>query len=141
MANEATIRTSLIIKSGELDYGSKPTAFNADVAGSKGPSPGAITVATTGTDVDLSELSSPSLCRLMNLDGTNYVTVGVWDPENSLFFPSLELLPGETYIVRLSRFLQWEFGTGTGTSGSETNTLRMYADTAACDVLVEAFEI
>lgn len=145
MTDDATIRGSMQIRKGTdpvlLDYISRPTAFTADVTGTKGPSPGAITVATApGTDVDLSELTTPALCRIMNLDDENFVEVGIWDPEISTFYPIDEILPGETYIRRLSRNLAQEYGTGTGTTGAETNRLRLRADTAACDVLIEAFE-
>lgn len=140
MADEATIRSSLLVRCDTLNYQSYPTSFQADVAGEKGPTPGAITVTTEGTSVDLSELTTPGLCRIMNLDATNYATYGIWDPENDTFFPLGELLPGETYVLRLSRDLQEEFGTGTGTTGADTNRLRFKADTASVVVLVEAFE-
>ncbi len=143
MADEAQIRSSLSIVSGKLEYRSQPTAFNADVTGSKGPVPGAIQVTTAGTDVDFSELTTPGLCRLMNLDPTNFVVYGIWDPESHTFFPLGELLPGEFAVLRLARDLQEEMGTaaGTGTTGADTNRLRFKAHTAACNVLVEAFEV
>lgn len=141
MADEARIQTSLQITTGSLQYQSRPTAFTADVAGAKGPVPGAFTAAITGTDVDLSELTTPALCRLQNLDPTNFVEVGLWDPEATLFYPLLELLPGESYVVRLSRNLAWQYGAGTGTAGPETNRLRVRANTAACNMLVECFEV
>lgn len=138
MANEATIRTSLMIKKGNIFYQSNPTAFKANVTGTKGPVPGAVSIAATvtGTDIDFSELVTPGLCRLQNLDATNFVTYGIWDGVS--FFPLGELLPGETYVLRLSRYLGEEFA-GTGTP-ADVNTFRMKADTAACNVLVEAFE-
>ena len=145
MANEATIRSSLQIQQGEVDYSSRPAAFTATVTGSKGPTPGAVLCSTAGTDIDLTELTTPSLCRIQNLDAANRVEVGIWDPETSKFYPLLELLAGESYVVRLCRLLGWEYGTGTGagtgTTGPNTNRLRIRANTAACNVLVEAFEI
>jgi len=147
MSNEATIRSSLAIRkeSGDLvtiQYSGQPTAFLGDVTGTKGPVPGAVACSTAGTDIDLSELTTPGYCRIMNQDPTNYVTVGIYDPETTTFYPMLELLPGETYVMRLSRNLAWEYGTaaGTGTTGPETNRLRIKAHTASCNVLVEAFE-
>lgn len=137
MANEANINASLNIKIGNNQYRSVPTSFKADVADGKGPSPGAVTCdVLPGTNIDLSELVQPALCRLMNIDDTNFVTVGVYD--GTSFYPLLDLLPGETYIVRLSRYINQEF-VGTGTN-ADANNLRIVADTAACDVLVEAFE-
>lgn len=140
MSNEATIRSSLSIVKGNLDYSSKPSTFNADVAGTKGPCPGAFTATVAGTDCDFSQLTQPALCRIQNLDSTNYVTYGIWDPENSKFFPLGEVLAGETYVLRLSRDIQEEYMTGTGTTGANTNRLRFKADTASVEVLVEAFE-
>ena len=141
MASEARVQSGMRIQVGSLVYQSQPTSFVADVAGAKGPTPGAITVSTAGTDIDLSELTTPGLCRIMNLSTVNYVTYGIWDPESSKFYHLGEALPGESYNIRLSRLLGWEAGTGTGTDGPETNRLRFYANAAACDVLVEAFEV
>lgn len=133
MSDEAQIRSSLQINKGNLRYSSQPTAFRADVSGTNGPTPGAIAVATTGTNVSFAALTTPGLCRLMNLDSTNYVTWGIYD--GAFFFPLGEILPGESYVIRLSRILGSESpGTGTG------NSLRMVANTAACNVAVEAFE-
>ncbi len=146
MADEATVRSSLQVlkKSGTtelINHSTKPTTFKADVAGTKGPVPGAIDVTVEGTSIDFSELTTPGLCRIMNQDATNFVTYGIWDPEGSTFYPLGEILPGETYVLRLSRDMQWELGTGTGTTGAETNRLRFKADTATVSVLVEAFEV
>ena len=141
MADEASIRASLQIISGKLEYRSQPTVFTADVAGAKGPVPGALAASTAGTDVDFGELTTPNLCRIMNLDATNFIEYGIWDPEGSTFYPLGELLAGEFTVLRLSRNLQEEYGTGTGTTGANTNRLRLKADTAACNVLVEAFEV
>jgi hypothetical protein len=141
MANEAQVRSSLQIINSPLHYQSQPTAFTADVTGIKGPCPGAFAASILGTDVDLSELTTPGLCRIMNLDDTNFIEFGIWDPEALKFYPLGEVLPGETYVLRLSRNLAQEYaGTGTGTTGPETNTLRIRADTAPCNALVEAFE-
>jgi len=142
MANEAQVRCSLQITKGNLEYHGKPTMFNADVAGIKGPVPGAIQVALAGTDVDFGELTTPSLCRLQNLDATNYVVYGIRDPELSQFYPLGELLAGESYVLRLSRDLQEQYGTGTDPDAPlASNRLHLIARGAACEVLVEAFEV
>lgn len=147
MSNEARIRSGLqILKrnaTGDrtlLDYQARPESFAADVTGTKGPVPGAITCTTAGTDISFSELTTPGLCRIMNLDSNNYVEVGIWEPTGSIFYPLMELLPGESYVIRLSRNLQEQYaGTGTGTT-APTNTVRVKANAASCVVLVEAFE-
>lgn len=141
MSSEATIQTSLQISKSGLEYQSRPTSFRADVTGKKGPTPGAITVAVLGTSITFSELTTPGFCRIQNLDDTHFVEVGIYDPELNRFYPLLELQAGETYVFRFSRNLQEEYGiTGTGTFAPGANRLRLKADTAACSVLVEAFE-
>lgn len=147
MSSEATVRVSLtIIKTSAegsiplLDYSSRPAAFNVDVTGTKGPTPGAFSVDTLGVDCDLSELTTPGLCRIMNQDETNYVEFGIFDPQTNVFYPLGEVGPGESYVLKLSRNILEEYsGTGTGTTGP-TNTLRFKANTAEVNVLVEAFE-
>lgn len=148
MANEATVHSNLTIfkQSGTitvLDYQGRPTAFTATVSGKVGPTPGAFTVGRTGTDVDLSELTSPGgLCKMTNRDDTNYVTYGIWD--GSSFYPLGEILPGESYVLRLARNLGEEYGAGTGTTGAGINTLRFksMADVGDDDIVVsvEAFD-
>lgn len=140
MANEAQIYSNLAITSGELQYQSLPAYFNADVAGSKGPAPGAFLADTTGTKVDLSELTTPGLCRIVNLDPTNYVTVGLYDPDTTTFYPLMELLPGESYVFRFSRDVGLSYGTGTGTNDSDAE-VHVRGNVAACNVSVEAFEV
>lgn len=140
MANEATVTSNLRIVAGNINYQSQPTSFRATVTGRKGPTPGAIAVSTAGTDVDLSELTTPGLCRIQNLDTTNYVQVGIWEPDTSKYYPIMELLAGESYVFRLSRDVGEQYaGTGTGTD-TPNNTLRLKAFGAACNVVVEAFE-
>ena len=143
MANEAKINVSLQIKKGNITYASQPSGFQADVDSDPvlGPTPGAFEVSTQGTDADLSRLTAPGgLCRIQNLDEDNYVTWGAYDPVSTVFQPLGELLPGESYILRLSRSLGDEY-TGTGTGSDVNGTLRFRADTDSCIVLVEAFDV
>lgn len=143
MADEARISSGIairIVSSGTtlLDYQSRPATFVADVSTPFGPTPGAMLVGTDGTDVDLSELTAPGLCWIHNMDPNNYVTVGIRDPERTLFYPLIELLPGESYPLRLSRIFGEEY-TSTGTTAA-TNKLHIMANTAPCTVRVDAFE-
>lgn len=143
MANEATIQTTLIIRKAtghitQIDYLSRPQTFNVDVTGTKGPSPGAITVSTSGTDLDLSQLTTPGLCRISNQDATNYVEFGIYDASSTRFFPLGEIGPGESYVLKLSRNVGEEYYSTTGTDTG--NSIRFKANTAAVVVLVEAFE-
>ena len=140
MSDEATVRSGMIIKVGNVDYSGKPTSYLMDVTSGVGPSPGFILATVLGVDVDLSALTLPALCRIHNFDAINFVEYGIWDPEGSTFYPFGELLPGTWIDFRLSRNIQEEFGTGTGTTGANTNRLRLKADTASCECAVEAFE-
>lgn len=138
MANEARVTSSLAITNGSQRYTSQPTSFSADVSATGGPSPGSLSVATTGTDVSFSQIIRPGLCRIQNLDPTHYVEWGVHD--GALFHPVGEILPGESYIFRLSRNVgEEEDVPGTGTT-AVVNTFFLRANGAACKVLVEAFE-
>lgn len=141
MANEATVRVSLAIRVGVQDFRSSPTSFNADVSVAKAGTPGAVLASLTGTDVDLSALSVPGLCFMQNLDPTNYVEIGAYDPDVTTFMPSFELLPGEVFVGRLSRLLGSEMGNvpGTGTTGSGVR-LRIKGVGGACNCAVLVFE-
>jgi hypothetical protein len=148
MANEASVQVSLLItqtSSGQqvgVQYRNYPNSFVADVAGSFGPTPGAILATTAGVDVDLSGLDTPGFCVLKNLDtdhdSGNYVEYGIWD--GATFYPLGALLPGEVYVIRLSPNIREEFTSGTGTSGFGINQLRVKAWLESCPVSVEAFE-
>lgn len=143
MANEATVSVGLSIvqTSGTVRQINKRYShgFLADVTLTEGPSPGYVLATVDGTDVDLSDLTTPGLCWVKNMDDTNFVSVGIWEPDTSHFYPLLELLPGEEYVVRLSRYVTEQFeGTGTGTP-TPNATLRLKANTASVPCSVEAF--
>ncbi len=140
MANEAQIRLSLQIRQGQGVYQSQPSSFTADVLAFKGPTPGVVLIDTGGVDIDLSQLTQPGFCWMQNLDDTNYVEYGIYDPETVVFTPLGELRPGEINLIRLSRNFGEEYaGVGTGTT-APTNRLRFKANSASVLVRVEAFE-
>lgn len=143
MASEANVRSSLIIAipANNLKYQSNPTDFQENVSVANGPSPGAVSVSVTGTNIDLSQLSHPGLCYVQNLEDAsvapnNFVTLGVYD--GASFFPLIEVRPGKGYVFRLSRYLNEEF-IGTGTN-SDANQLRAVANERACILKFEAFD-
>lgn len=123
MANEATIKCSLQILKNNLQYRNYPTDFQGDITGENGPTPGAFNVTTAGVDVDLSELTTPGYCVIRNLDSTNFFEIGLFI--SSTFHELAEVLPGESYVIRLSR---------------NVSNLRLKADTAALKASVECFE-
>lgn len=140
MANEATVTSTLSINQDGIQYRSpQPNRFLADVSVMRGPVPGAFPCSMDGTDLDLSLLTTPGLCCLQNLDATDYVTLGVYDPTSDTFFPVLELLPGEVYVVRLHRFVNRE-STGTGTQVDYDSRLQLRANAGEVWVRVDAFE-
>ena len=132
MANEITVTAGLRVNKGNLDYQSRPQVFTADLNTAEGPFVGALEISTSGTIIDLSEMSQPGVGRITNLDDTNRVEFGIWDG-TSVFYPWGEWLPGETWPFRLSRYLQ-----GPGTAG--TWDLRGLAYGANVVALIEIFE-
>jgi hypothetical protein len=145
MADEVRVQISLQIRKGNLDYQSKPTSFVTDFEGTKGPTPASIAVLEEGTDINLSELAVlGGLCWIQNLDDAEFVTYGIMNNTIGVFFPLGEALPGEVYLLRISRYLGYEFdttgtGTGTGTAGSD-NTLHFRSSAGEVQVRIDAFD-
>lgn len=144
MADEARIQSSLqITKRSEdgaivfIDHQTRPAAFTADVTGSSGPYGGTRTVTETGEAVDLTDVGTPGLCRIMNQSESYYLMVGVHD--GTSFFPLLELLPGESFCFRLHRFLGVEY-VGTGTP-ADANSLWLQSVGGGVPALIEVFPV
>lgn len=146
MANEIQVRSSLQIRNGNLKYQSQPTAFNATMTGVKGPTPGAILISSGGTQISLAQLATlGGMCRVMNLDGTRTIEVGIYVVSLSRFIPFMSLLPGETYVFRMSEHLGEEYtDTGTGsTAGIDYFWAKVSGPhgTPSAMLLVEAFDL
>ena len=147
MANEARINCGLYIRKTSsdgtkilIDYRGGPESYQADVDGTKGPTPGSFQVPTYGTTVSLSQLSTPGLAFIHNQDSTNFVELGIRDPNTGVFYPFMELLPGEACVLRFSRnLLEGYTNTGTGTTG-QVNQLHAKANTSPVQLEVNAFE-
>lgn len=139
MSNEINVRDSLRIAKGPLIYQSNPTSFTADLSVANGPGPGVITVAVAGTDVDLSNFAQPGIVWMQNLDDANFITYGTKDIVSGDFSPWGEMLAGEFYKWRFSRYLASILvGGGTGTGG--TTVVHIKADTTPCNVRVDCFD-
>lgn len=141
--SDVSFRGSLDVRKGNLRYRHPKASFQADMTGSLGPTPGALLISVDGTDIDLGEIAIPGFVVVDNYDETNFFTLGIWDPDTSLFYPFLEVGPGEFYPFKFSRFLLDEFdigGLGTGTTGPSNQVLRAYADTADLNGFVGVFE-
>lgn len=132
MPNQATVQSGLTIRKVDgttviLDYAARPSAFLTTVSGNKGPVPGAMTVTDTAAAIDISQLETPGLCRLMNQDPTNRISVNV----------TMELMPGESYVIRLNQ----DYGTlGTGSPSNLTDFTAETDPGVTANLLVEAFE-
>lgn len=138
MADEITLNITLQVRNGNLDERTTPNQFNVDMAGTRGPGPGSMTIPIGGKVIDFSPIGSPGICWIQNIDDTNFVTAGVYD--GARFYPVAEIGPGEFYPLKLSRYLNQEFvGTGTGTNADQ-NYFMLIADTASCNVIIKAFE-
>lgn len=127
MSNELTVTAAIKVSNGNLSYSSLPTQCQANQSVANGPSPGAVSVATGGTDIGLSQLTTPAWARVINLDLTNFVTIGIY--KSAVFYPLIEILPGQLAVFRLSRSA---LGGGA--------TVRAVADTAAVKILFDCFD-
>lgn len=140
MADEIQVQSSLTIKADNVQYVGRPASFRADMTGRAGPTPGAVLISTAGTEVSLTALTTPGFVQFTNQDDTNYVEVGIREPATGYFYPFIELLPGESFVMRFSRNLLEEYqGTGTATSAA-TNQLWAKANSAELYLYVGAFE-
>jgi hypothetical protein len=112
------------------------------MTGSGGPYPGTIKVAQNHTEPDLSQIVTPGLCRLQNLDLTNSVYYGIYSSHYNDFFPLGKLLPQTTQVIYLCDLLGRDMQPGTGTSPGDafTNKLSFKALAAPCYVLIEVFD-
>lgn len=143
MANEIRVNLSLQINRYPTQYQSRPTSFNDDMTGFRGPTPGIVLALThPGTAVDLSKLDVPGgWCRIQNLDQTYPVDIGVFDTVTNKFYPMCRLKAAKQFILPLAPTLGHATGTGSGTSPGDADQLYLKAvGTSPIQVLVEAFD-
>jgi len=146
MANEATLVIQLSIRKADssgniqLEYRSTPTSFRMDVTGVIGPAPSAILISTAGVTVDFGDITVPGLCWFGNLGDDYPFDIGIWDPDNSKFFPLVVVHPHRFWTLELSPRLNDEYGTGTGTTGAASNRLRVKAVGGSTYGRIDAFQ-
>ncbi len=134
MAEEAQLRCSLFILKGKLKFQNSITAFNADVEGANGPTPGSINVPAAGVNVDLSQLTEfGGLAAIENISETETVEYGI--KAGGTFYPLGSAKPGEAYPLRLSPSI--EYG-ATGTASTQNLHIRSLG--ATCVVNIFAFD-
>lgn len=123
MANEWLVTHQVRLINGSLKYDPGEVSFRADQTTKKGPSPGFLLISTAGEDITFTDLTTPGIVVIKNLDAANFVEYGIWD--GSTFHELGEVLAGEEFVFRMSRNM-------TG--------FRMKADTAEVAVQVLAFD-
>lgn len=119
MANEITVTNTLAITNGNLTYSQGSTSSTFDQSTVGGPTPGMLSIGTSEESEAFSELSTVGWVRLLNLDTVNYVE---WGFATAVYGGRLEA--GESALFRLN----------------PSTTLYLKANTAACKVLIDAFE-
>ena len=130
MSGTIIVQSGIIVNNGASQYTSSPRGFTAVQSNLGGPTPGTLSIPTSVTDVTFSALTLPGVIHLVNLDATNFVTFGLHD--TSVFRPLGEILPGETWVFRLSRTLL--------TANTAADKFALLADTATVKVLVACFD-
>ena len=144
MANEIRVSCSLQIIKNNLSYRSPVTAFQDDMSGQKGPVGNTYTVSQYGVIVDLDELTVPGYFEITHVGEDGVCEYGLYDPQQSKFYPWGELGPGHQAVGKFSRNLFEEYSgtsTSTGTIPDTQNQLLLRAQTSDEPVVsVKVFE-
>ena len=120
MANEITVVSGISVVKDNLSFAHPTTSALWTMTGSGGPTPGYITVGIVEESTAFPELTTLGWLFMKNLDPTNYVR---WGFSTTVYGGRMK--PGETVgPFRLN----------------PAATLFLIANTAACKVLVYAFE-
>lgn len=124
MAREASISYQFNLKKGNLSYSNR-RSFRVDVTGTIGPLPGGVTIPKTGRIIDFQGfIVEPGLCEVANFDETYSFEVGIFDLQINVFYPLMEVGPGEWWPFKLTRNLLEQYNdTGTGTSSPENKLM------------------
>jgi len=124
MANEGSLSYQLNLKKGNLSYSNRKS-FRFTVTGTLGPLPGGLTIPKTGRIVDFQGfIVEPGACEVANFDETYSFEVGIYDLQTNVFYPLMEVGPGESYPLTLSRNLLEQYNdTGTATSAPENKLM------------------
>lgn len=118
MADEITLKVELQVRNGNMVDTFSIGSQSIDQAAVGGPTPGYFTLGTSEEEVAFAELSSRGVCVIQNLDATNYIEYGFSTGVYGARVPA-----GQAYVIHLN-----------------ATSLFMRANTAACKVLVKAYE-
>lgn len=122
MADEITALSKFTLDNGSLKYTSNPGSIQIDQTTAR-MFASVVTVGTTEEVVTFGDVAAPRVCVMQNLDATNHCE---WGPTDS----GAMVVAGRLRPSSIAS--QFEIDPGI--------TLRMKADTAACDVLVIVLE-
>lgn len=129
MADEFTCTINLRLQNGVYKDSYNPGQIQFDQA-ALGKSDQVLSIGTSEEDITLGDISTEGLCILQNMDTTNYVSWGKKD--------------GSGNMQAIGRLKQAPSATEPGVPAFFTlepgATLRMQANTAACQVRVLVFE-
>ena len=129
MADEFTASINVRLANGTLKDSFNPGSLKFDQS-NQGKWSSIVNIGTSEEDVTFTDITTEGLCVLQNLDTTNYVSWGKKDGSNNMqAIGRLPAAPSSTEPGMPAVFM-YEPGA----------TLRMQANTAACDVLVTIFE-
>ena len=121
MANELSVNVRVRVVKDNYTF-DKSLAKTGDVTNGRGGNPGIVNIGTSEEDVDFGDLTDPGVCILQNLDDTNWVEYGRKDGSGNMQAIGVLRAGGIPHTIELR-------------NGA---TLRMKADTGACDVLILA---
>lgn len=122
MADEITINASMRLTNGNFKNVWTPGTLTVDQATARGGNPGCVNIGTSEEAISFGDLTTPAWIFIQNLDATNYVT---WGPTSGGAMVAVgKLLPGEFALYRMAASV----------------TLRMQANTAACNVEIRCYD-
>jgi hypothetical protein len=107
-----------------------------------GPSPGLIIATPAGTEVDITLLSNPTVGVVINYSTTETIELGIWNVDQSEFYPFMRVPPGRAYPWWPSPNVLGEYGTGTSSDlTGQSNQLRVKTlGVDSASVSIELFE-
>ena len=120
MADELKITLQVQLTNGELKDTINPGQKKFDQTTARAGGPGVVNIGTSEENISFGDIT-PGYVYLQNLDATNYVEFGMDD--SSTIKKLGKLQPGGVALFELAA----------------SQTLRMIANTAACDVLIKGF--
>lgn len=122
MADEIKVNLSATMTNGTFKDTFRPATVNYDMSAATGGNPGTVAIGTTEENVSFGDVT-PGLVFMQNLDGTNFVEFGKDDASTMK----------EIGKISAGGIALFELATG--------ETIRMKADTAACNVLIKGYPI